>query len=63
MMIRFVYNVPEEHAQYTGIKTIDIELQDESTLDEMIDAYSQFLKACGYEWDQNCSLQIAPNEV
>lgn len=63
MMIRFVYNVPDIHTEFTGIKNIDIEVRDEASLDEMIDAYEHFLKAVGYCWDDNCSLQIVENEV
>jgi len=50
-MIKFVYEVPEAHQEFTATKNVVMEIQDESNLDEMLDAYAHFLKAIGYNFD------------
>ena len=50
-MIKFVYEVPEIHKPYTGVKSIVMELEEEASLTEMLEAYESFLKAVGYNFD------------
>jgi len=50
-MIKFVYEVPETHKEFTGVKSIVMEVQDESSRDEMLEAYESFLRAVGYHFD------------
>ena len=49
VMIRLVYNVPDEHTRHTAVRSVDINIADEATLTEMLEAYEQFLLACGYQ--------------
>jgi hypothetical protein len=50
-MIKFVYEVPEIHKEFTGVKSIVMEVQDEASRDEMLEAYESFLKSIGYHFD------------
>lgn len=50
-MIKFVYEVPEIHKEFTGVKSIVMEVQDEASRDEMLEAYESFLRAIGYSFD------------
>jgi len=50
-MIKFVYETPESHKEFTGVKSIVMETQDEATLTEMLEAYESFLHAIGYSFD------------
>jgi hypothetical protein len=48
MSYTLIHNRPEEHAPYTAVKSIVMEVEDERSLDEMLDAYKGFLLASGY---------------
>jgi hypothetical protein len=50
-MIKFVYETPEIHKEFTGVKSIVMEVQDEASRDEMLEAYESFLRAIGYSFD------------
>jgi hypothetical protein len=50
-MIKFVMEVPEIHKEFTGVKSIVMEVQDEASRDEMLEAYESFLRAIGYSFD------------
>jgi hypothetical protein len=50
-MIKFVYETPEIHKEFTGVKSIVVEVQDEASRDEMLEAYESFLRAIGYSFD------------
>ena len=50
-MIKFVYEVPESHLEFTATKSVVMEIQDESTLDEMLNSYGEFLKSIGFNYD------------
>ena len=47
-MIRFVYDRPEIHDPFSAVKRVDFHIDDEASLDEMLDAYRDFLRAVGY---------------
>jgi hypothetical protein len=51
IMIKFIYEVPEMHKEFTGIKNIVMETEDVASLSEMLEAYEKFLKAIGYTID------------
>lgn len=48
MSYTFYYERPEEHAPYSAVKSITMEVEDERNLNEMLEAYKEFLNACGY---------------
>jgi hypothetical protein len=50
-MIKFEYQVPEDHKKYTAVKSIVIEVEDEASRDEMLDSFASFLRAVGYHFD------------
>ena len=50
-MIKFIMEVPEIHKEFTGVKSIVMEVQDEASRDEMLDAYASFLRVIGYSFD------------
>lgn len=47
-MIKLICETDPAHAEYTAIKNIEMTLTPEATLDEMLEAYTNFLRACGY---------------
>ena len=48
MPVKLVYERPEIHRAYNAIKSITVEVDDERTLDEMQEAFDNFLKAMGF---------------
>lgn len=50
-MIKLVYETPEIHKEYTGVKSIVMEVEAEASRDEMLEAYESFLRAIGYHFD------------
>ena len=48
MPVKLVYERPEIHRVYNAIKSITVEVDDERTLDEMQEAFDNFLKAMGF---------------
>lgn len=59
-MIKFVYEVPEKHKEYTAVKSIVIEVEDEASRDEMLDTFASFLRAVGYHFDG--TIDVVVNE-
>jgi len=51
-MITLKWECPEFHKDYTKARTITHILEDEATLDEMLEAYVDFLKGIGYSVPQ-----------
>ena len=62
-MIKLVYETPDIHKQYTGMHSCEIEIEDEASLDEMLDSYAAFLRAIGYNIPIGAYLQINEDEV
>jgi hypothetical protein len=60
-MITLSYTVPEEHKPYTPINDFTMNVNDDATLDEMLDAYKSFLLAMGYYFDG--TLVVEPFEA
>jgi hypothetical protein len=50
-MIKLVYETPEVHKEYTSVKSIVIEVEDEASRDQMLEVYEKFLQAIGYYFD------------
>ena len=48
MSVKLVYERPDIHLEYSAVKSIVMELDDERNLDEMQDAFDEFLKAMGF---------------
>jgi len=48
MSVKLVYERPKIHDEFSAVKSIVMELDDERNLDEMQDAFDEFLKAMGY---------------
>jgi hypothetical protein len=48
MPVKIVYERPKIHREYSAVKSITMELEDERTLEEMQDGFDGFLKAMGF---------------
>lgn len=62
-MITLKWECPENHTPYTKARVITHEIEDEATLDEMLECYEDFLRGIGYNIDKNSSVQIVDNGV
>ena len=51
------------HEQYTAVRTVTHVIADGSSLDEMLDAYTDFLKGIGYQVPENSCLQFSEDGV
>lgn len=65
MSYTLVYNRPEEHAPYSAVKSVTMEIDDERNLAEMLDAYKEFLNGTGYRIDGDIVIDepYTPEEV
>lgn len=61
MSFTLMYHRPEEHAPYSAIESLEVEINDERSLDEMLQAFKQFLQACGYVIDGD--IDIIPTDL
>ena len=61
-MIKLSYAVPADEECYTAMRTIDMSVDSEQNLYEIIEVFSDFLKASGYAFDGRIEL-ISKEEV
>ena len=47
-MYKFTYEQPETHAPYSAVKSVTMEVADEATVYEMLEAFKEFLNGTGY---------------
>lgn len=62
-MIKLLYETPNFHKEFTAIASCEMEIRDEASLDEMLEAYASFLRAIGYQVPLGACLQIDENDV
>ena len=62
-MIKLTYETPESHLPYTAVASCTVEIEDERSLDEMLQAYADFLRAIGYNIPIGAYVQITEDEV
>lgn len=62
-MITLKWECPEFHREFTAARAVTHEIADEASLDEMLDAYSDFLKGIGYQVPENSCLQFSEDGV
>ena len=55
-MIKLNYTVPADEECYTAMRTIDMSVDSEKNLYEIIEVFSDFLKASGYAFDGRIEL-------
>ena len=55
-MIKLSYAVPADEECYTAMRTIDMSVDSEQNLYEIIEVFSDFLKASGYAFDGRIEL-------
>ena len=48
MSYTFIYKRPEEHAPYSAVKSVTMEVEDERSLPEMQQAFTEFLRSAGF---------------
>ena len=61
-MIKLSYTVPADEECYTAMRTVDMSIDSEQNLYEIIEVFSDFLKASGYAFDGRIEL-ISKDEV
>ena len=47
-MYKFIYEQPEMHAEYSAVKSVTMEVADEASVFEMLEAFKEFLNGTGY---------------
>ena len=47
-MYKFIYEQPEMHAEYSAVKKVVMEVADEASVYEMLEAFKEFLNGTGY---------------
>ena len=47
-MIKLIYERPELHSPYSAVNKVEMVLDDESSLDQMLEAYKEFLGSIGF---------------
>lgn len=62
-MITLINETDSQHAPYTGISKITIEINSEATLPELLEAFEGFLKASGYHVPEGHVLDIVGAET
>ena len=48
-MIKLIYERPEIHSPYSAVTNITMEIDDERSRDELLDAFKEFLLSTGYQ--------------
>ena len=62
-MITLKWECPNIHEEFTADRQIVFQVEDEATLDEMLESYTHFLKALGYHVPENNYLQFVKDDV
>lgn len=47
-MIKLIYERPDIHVDYSAVSKVEMTIDDERSLDEMLEAYREFLNATGF---------------
>lgn len=47
-MIKLIYERPEIHSPYSAVNKVEMTIDDEPNLNQMLEAYKEFLGAIGY---------------
>ena len=47
-MYKFIYEQPEMHAEFSAVKKVVMEVADEASVYEMLEAFKEFLNGTGY---------------
>jgi hypothetical protein len=51
MMIKLFYERPEIHSPYSAVNKVEMTLDEEANLDQMLEAYKEFLGSIGFNVD------------
>ena len=51
MSYKFIQETPEMHKEFTATNKIEFTVQDEASLDQMLESFEYFLRASGYHID------------
>ena len=57
MAVKLVYEQEKMHEPYSCVNNVVMELRSEASLDEMLQAYGEFLRALGYCLDGEIILE------
>lgn len=61
-MIKFINTTCNEHKPYTAIESIEMNIADESSLPDILEAFEGFLKASGYHIPEGSYINIVQDE-
>lgn len=61
-MIKFTYETPDIHKEFTAVKSVTMEVEDEQDLTSMLDAYKDFLVAIGYRIPVGSYIDVVEEE-
>ena len=51
MSYKFILETPEMHKEFTATNKIEFTVEDEASLDQMLESFEYFMRACGYHID------------
>ena len=61
-MIKFINTTCDEHKPYTAVESIQMNIADESSLPDILEAFESFLKASGYHIPEGSYIDIVQDE-
>lgn len=47
-MIKLEYTIPEEHKPFSGVDSVTIQIQEEASVEELVEGFERFMHAIGY---------------
>lgn len=62
-MIKFIYERPSDYVGVTAVSNIEIQCDAEANLDEVLDAFEDFLRAVGYSVEKETIMHITPDDL
>lgn len=61
-MIKFINTTCDKHKPYTAVESIEMNIADESSLPDILEAFEGFLKASGYYIPEGSYIDIVQDE-
>jgi hypothetical protein len=61
-MIKFINTTCDEHKPYTAVESIEMNIADESSLPDILEAFEGFLKASGYHIPEGSYIDVVQDE-
>jgi len=61
-MIKFINTTCDEHKPYTAVESIEMNISDEASLPDILEAFEGFLKASSYHIPENGYIDIVQDD-